>query len=96
MQTYGKNGKNCQVAPLISRDSNYFPLHSTISPVIVVLGAAGTNNPFLENYDASGSRIEAGGADQSQYYGAGYSQAQSGYSSSGFGKIKGLPHFVQC
>ena len=45
------------------------------------------NNPFLENqeqysYDASGTRIES---QSQQYYGGGYTQAQSGYSSSGFG-----------
>lgn len=42
------------------------------------------NNPFLEDiaYDASGMRVP----DQGQYYGRGYTQAQSGYSSSGFGK----------
>ena len=47
----------------------------------------GANNPFLQNasYAADGSRIE-GDPAQGQYYGAGYSQAQSGYSSSGFGK----------
>ena len=45
--------------------------------------AGGANNPFLEDvaYDAAGARVE----DQGQYYGRGYSQAQSGYSSSGFG-----------
>ena len=48
----------------------------------------GANNPFLQeqtenySYTADGRRIEA---NQDQYYGAGYSQAQSGYSSSGFG-----------
>ena len=51
----------------------------------------GANNPFLQEqtdpnytYAADGSRIEG---DQSQYYGAGYSQAQSGYSSSGYGNF---------
>ena len=50
---------------------------------------AGANNPFLQeqtesyNYTADGRRIAG---EQGQYYGAGYSQAQSGYSSSGFGK----------
>jgi len=49
------------------------------------LFTGGANNPFLEDvaYDAAGARVE----DQGQYYGRGYSQAQSGYSSSGFGKI---------
>ena len=48
------------------------------------------NNPFLQeetdpnySYSADGRRIEG---NQDQYYGAGYSQAQSGYSSSGYGK----------
>ena len=52
----------------------------------------GANNPFLQedttqqySYTADGKRIEG---NQDQYYGAGYSQAQSGYSSSGFGKSK--------
>ena len=48
--------------------------------------AGGANNPFLqETYTADGRRID--GQNQ-QYYGAGYSQAQSGYSSSGFGKLR--------
>jgi len=38
------------------------------------------------SYDAAGMRVE----DQGQYYGRGYSQAQSGYSSSGYGKINFL------
>ena len=47
----------------------------------------GANNPFLQNasYAADGSRIE-GDPAQGQYYGAGYSQAQSGYSSALGGK----------
>ena len=54
--------------------------------------SGGANNPFLQedttqqySYTADGKRIEG---NQDQYYGAGYSQAQSGYSSSGFGKSK--------
>lgn len=55
--------------------------------------AAAANNPFLQeggqgnaySYSATGSRIE-GDQAQGQYYGRGYSQAQSGYSSSGFGE----------
>jgi hypothetical protein len=47
----------------------------------------GANNPFLQDpnysYSADGRRIEG---NQGQYYGAGYSQAQSSYSSSGFGQ----------
>ena len=47
------------------------------------------NNPFLESeeqyqYDASGMRIQS---ENQQYYGGGYTQAQSGYSSSGFGEF---------
>ena len=52
----------------------------------------GANNPFLQedttqqySYTADGKRIEG---NQDQYYGAGYSQAQSGYSSSGFGELQ--------
>ena len=58
-----------------------FILYDFFSPL------GGANNPFLQNasYAADGSRIE-GDPAQGQYYGAGYSQAQSGYSSSGFGK----------
>ena len=57
----------------------------------------GANNPFLQeqtenySYTADGRRIEA---NQDQYYGAGYSQAQSGYSSSGFGTA--LLFFLSC
>lgn len=48
---------------------------------------AAANNPFLQDtnntmYSASGA---ATGAADGQYYGGGYSQAQSGYSGSGFG-----------
>lgn len=53
------------------------------------VAGGGANNPFLQEqtdpnytYSADGSRIEG---NQGQYYGAGYSQAQSGYSSSGYG-----------
>lgn len=55
--------------------------------------AGGANNPFLQegdgaggnySYTADGRRIETN--QGGQYYGAGYSQAQSSYSSSGFGK----------
>lgn len=56
------------------------------------LPGGGANNPFLQdaagdqyNYTAGGSRIAGAAQNQGQYYGAGYSQAQSGYSSSGFG-----------
>ena len=56
----------------------------------------GVNNPFLDQgdaaaaqqpqqyYDASGQLTQ--GDPSQQYYGAGYSQAQSGYSSAGYGK----------
>ena len=54
--------------------------------------SGGANNPFLQedttqqySYTADGKRIEG---NQDQYYGAGYSQAQSGYSSSGFGELR--------
>jgi len=55
----------------------------------------GVNNPFLDQgdaaaaqqpqqyYDASGQLTQ--GDPSQQYYGAGYSQAQSGYSSAGYG-----------
>ena len=48
------------------------------------------NNPFLSDgqqpaYTATGARLQGQG-DQ-QYYGRGYSQAQSGYSSAGLGKL---------
>lgn len=51
-------------------------------------GSGGANNPFMQDggnysYTADGRRIEG---NQGQYYGAGYSQAQSSYSSSGFGE----------
>ena len=63
-----------------NKDSNQLLLRQLI---ILKTNLGGANNPFLEDvaYDASGSRVE----DQGQYYGRGYSQAQSGYSSSGFG-----------
>lgn len=52
------------------------------------LGVA-ANNPFLGDvmYGAGGGAVQgAGGAEQGgQYYGRGYTQAQSGYSSSGLG-----------
>ena len=57
----------------------------------------GANNPFLQeqtenySYTADGRRIEA---NQDQYYGAGYSQAQSGYSSSGFGNRLWIPFYL--
>ena len=44
-------------------------------------------NPFLQEqyaYDAAGAQIPA---QQQAYYGGGYTQAQSGYSSSGYGKL---------
>ena len=71
-----------QRAQLLCQTSIYLPYKSFfLSPL------GGANNPFLQNasYAADGSRIE-GDPAQGQYYGAGYSQAQSGYSSSGFGK----------
>ena len=62
----------------------------------------GVNNPFLDQgdaagqqpqqyYDASGQLTQ--GDPSQQYYGAGYSQAQSGYSSAGYGKIN-VKHFM--
>ena len=44
-------------------------------------------NPFLQEqyaYDAAGAQIPV---QQQAYYGGGYTQAQSGYSSSGYGKL---------
>ena len=44
-------------------------------------------NPFLQEqyaYDVAGAQIPA---EQQAYYGGGYTQAQSGYSSSGYGKL---------
>ena len=68
----------------------YFP--TTFCPLFFFSFTGGANNPFLQedttqqySYTADGKRIEG---NQDQYYGAGYSQAQSGYSSSGFGKSK--------
>ena len=63
--------------------------------------AYGVNNPFLDQgadaaaqpqqyYDASG-QLTTGDPSQ-QYYGAGYSQAQSGYSSAGYGKNMACHH----
>ena len=60
----------------------------------------GVNNPFLDQgdaaaqqpqqyYDASGQLTQ--GDPSQQYYGAGYSQAQSGYSSAGYGKPPPFP-----
>ena len=69
----------------------------TDEPEAAVDPSYGVNNPFLEDqgsaaaaqpqqyYDASG-QLTTGDPSQ-QYYGAGYSQAQSGYSSAGYGKI---------
>ena len=50
---------------------------------------AAQNNPFLQDqqqytYDAAGMQQQGG---QQAYYGGGYTQAQSGYSSSGYGKF---------
>ena len=51
---------------------------------------AAQNNPFLQDdqqqytYDAAGMQQQGG---QQAYYGGGYTQAQSGYSSSGYGKL---------
>ena len=51
--------------------------------------SGGANNPFLqETYTADGRRIEGNQGQNQQYYGSGYSQAQSGYSSSGLGNQK--------
>ena len=55
--------------------------------MIIILGQE--SNPFLQDqeqysYDAAGQRVQ--NQDQ-QYYGGGYTQAQSGYSSSGFGEL---------
>ena len=54
-------------------------------------GPGRTQSQFLQEqtdpnytYSADGSKIEG---NQGQYYGAGYSQAQSGYSSSGYGNF---------
>ena len=50
--------------------------------------AVSANNPFLGDvmYGAGGGAVQGGGAEQGgQYYGRGYTQAQSGYSSSGLG-----------
>ena len=47
-----------------------------------------TNNPFMGDvmFGAGGGQVQGGQAgDQGQYYGRGYTQAQSGYSSSGLG-----------
>ena len=57
-----------------------------IALLLYILGQQ--NNPFLSDgqqpaYTATGTRLQGQG-DQ-QYYGRGYSQAQSGYSSAGFG-----------
>ena len=70
-----------QRAQILCQTNMYLLYRSFLSP------QGGANNPFLQNasYAADGSRIE-GDPAQGQYYGAGYSQAQSGYSSSGFGK----------
>ena len=48
--------------------------------------AMATNNPFMGDvmYGAGGGAVQGGQAEQ-QYYGRGYTQAQSGYSSSGLG-----------
>jgi len=57
-----------------------------LSPSFLVGVAA--NNPFLAdaaNYSATG-QAQAPGSDGGQYYGRGYSQAQSGYSSAGLGE----------
>ena len=69
-----------------------FGLKVPLFNVIFFAFSGGANNPFLQedttqqySYTADGKRIEG---NQDQYYGAGYSQAQSGYSSSGFGNSK--------
>ena len=56
----------------------------------ITVAAMATNNPFMGDvmFGAGGGQVAGAGAgagDQSQYYGRGYSQAQSGYSSSGLG-----------
>ena len=56
---------------------------------LIIFLAVAANNPFLGDvmYGAGGGAVQdGGGADQGgQYYGRGYTQAQSGYSSSGLG-----------
>lgn len=63
-----------------------------MSVLFYILGQQ--NNPFLSDgqqpaYAATGARLQGQG-DQ-QYYGRGYSQAQSGYSSAGLGMFKMKP-----
>ncbi len=63
----------------------------TILDCVLVTPGAASNNPFAADaaaaaasqYTATGERLQEGGG---QYYGRGYSQAQSGYSASGLGK----------
>ena len=70
-----------QRAQILCQTNIYLYKFFSFSPL------GGANNPFLQNasYAADGSRIE-GDPAQGQYYGAGYSQAQSGYSSALGGK----------
>lgn len=53
------------------------------NPFLADAAMAEANNPF--SYNAHGQRIGGAPEGEEQYYGRGYSQAQSGYSSSGFG-----------
>ena len=61
-----------------------------IKDTIFIYILAAQNNPFLQDdqqqytYDAAGMQQQGG---QQAYYGGGYTQAQSGYSSSGYGKF---------
>ena len=61
-----------------------FILKNIFSQNLIFSATAEANNPFLADatYGATGAAM---GQDQGQYYGRGYSQAQSGYSSSGLG-----------
>ncbi len=52
-----------------------------------ILTGAAANNPFAEDaasYSATGTRLQDQ-PQEGQYYGRGYTQAQSGYSSAGLG-----------
>ncbi|TRY69318.1 hypothetical protein TCAL_14242 [Tigriopus californicus] len=58
------------------------------NPFLADAAMADANNPF--SYNVQGQRIGGATESEDQYYGRGYSQAQSGYSSSGFGKYHDL------
>ena len=91
-----KENKNHDV-PILSgtihkNEPNLLAYNNMFCPYLVksfiTVAAMATNNPFMGDvmFGAGGGQVagaEAG--DQSQYYGRGYSQAQSGYSSSGLG-----------